>query len=88
MRPRVYSRQRNFYPGILGMIGMYEWKRSMRRAEHNPKPQIKGSMSDIIKYNHDKDGVDRRGFKCMAWVTGRVLTMTGESSNRKPQPGF
>ena len=36
-------------------------------------------MSDIIKYNHDKDGVDRRGFlKCMAWAgTGVLWTLTG-----------
>src|SRR6266436_89490 len=37
------------------------------------------SMSDIITHNHDKDGVDRRGFlKCMAWAgTGVLWTMTG-----------
>src|SRR5258708_40228851 len=37
------------------------------------------SMSDIITHNHDKDGVDRRGFlKCMAWAGPGVLwTMTG-----------
>ncbi len=36
-------------------------------------------MSDIIKHNHDKDGVDRRGFlKCMSWAGTVVLwTMTG-----------
>src|SRR3974390_2895139 len=36
-------------------------------------------MSDIIKHNHDKDGIDRRGFlKCMAWAgTGVLWTMTG-----------
>src|SRR5204863_9484406 len=36
-------------------------------------------MSDIIKHNHDQDGVDRRGFlKCMAWAgTGVLWTMTG-----------
>src|SRR5882757_604764 len=36
-------------------------------------------MSDIITYNHDKDGIDRRGFlKCMAWAgTGVLWTMTG-----------
>src|SRR5260221_170731 len=36
------------------------------------------NMSDIIKHNHDQDGVDRRGFlKCMAWAgTGVVCTMT------------
>ncbi len=36
-------------------------------------------MPDIIKHNHDKDGVDRRGFlKCMAWAgTGVLWTMTG-----------
>src|SRR3954466_6452552 len=36
-------------------------------------------MSDIIKLNHDKDGLDRRGFlKCMAWAgTGVLWTMTG-----------
>ncbi len=37
------------------------------------------TMSDIIKHNHDKDGIDRRGFlKCMAWAgTGVLWTMTG-----------
>jgi len=37
------------------------------------------NMSDIITHNHDKDGVDRRGFlKCMAWAgTGVLWTMTG-----------
>src|SRR5579859_1701127 len=37
------------------------------------------SMSDIITHNHDKDGIDRRGFlKCMAWAgTGVLWTMTG-----------
>ena len=36
-------------------------------------------MSDIITHNHDKDGVDRRGFlKCMAWAgTGVLWTMSG-----------
>jgi 3',5'-cyclic-AMP phosphodiesterase len=36
-------------------------------------------MSDLITHNHDKDGVDRRGFlKCMAWAgTGVLWTMTG-----------
>src|SRR5438046_7237022 len=36
-------------------------------------------IPDIIKHNHDKDGVDRRGFlKCMAWAgTGVLWTMTG-----------
>src|ERR1700747_2486779 len=36
-------------------------------------------MSDIITHNHDKDGIDRRGFlKCMAWAgTGVLWTMSG-----------
>src|SRR5205823_9601830 len=36
-------------------------------------------MSDIIKHNHNQDGVDRRGFlKCMAWAgTGILWTITG-----------
>src|SRR5882757_9617566 len=36
-------------------------------------------MSDLIKHNNDKDGIDRRGFlKCMAWAgTGVLWTMTG-----------
>src|SRR6201981_3420085 len=36
-------------------------------------------MSDIIKHNHDKDGIDRRGFlKCMAWAgTGVLWSMSG-----------
>jgi hypothetical protein len=36
-------------------------------------------MSDIITHNHNKDGVDRRGFlKCMAWAgTGVLWTVTG-----------
>src|SRR5438445_9112890 len=36
-------------------------------------------MSDIITHNHNKDGVERRGFlKCMAWAgTGVLWTMTG-----------
>jgi 3',5'-cyclic-AMP phosphodiesterase len=36
-------------------------------------------LSDRIKFNLNKDGVDRRGFlKCMAWAgTGAVSTMSG-----------
>jgi 3',5'-cyclic-AMP phosphodiesterase len=36
-------------------------------------------MSKLIKYNHDQDGLDRRGFlKCMAWAgTGVLWTITG-----------
>ena len=36
-------------------------------------------MADIIKYNHENDGIDRRGFlKCMAWAgTGVLWTLTG-----------
>jgi 3',5'-cyclic AMP phosphodiesterase CpdA len=36
-------------------------------------------MTDSITHNHDKDGIDRRGFlKCMAWAgTGVLWTMTG-----------
>src|SRR5712671_2557716 len=36
-------------------------------------------MSDIITHNHDKDGIDRRGFlKCMAWAgTGVLWSMQG-----------
>src|SRR5881394_396546 len=43
-------------------------------------------MSDIIKHNHDKDGVDRRGFlKCMAWAgTGVLWTMTGGILKSQP----
>src|SRR5882672_6687098 len=48
--------------------------------ENNPiKPRSRDKMSATIKHNHDKDGVDRRGFlKCMAWAgTGVLWTMTG-----------
>src|SRR6476620_9699218 len=36
-------------------------------------------MSDTIKHNHDRDGIDRRGFlKCMAWAgTGVLWTISG-----------
>src|SRR5678816_3660943 len=36
-------------------------------------------MSKLIKYNHDQDGIDRRGFlECMAWAGSGVLwTLTG-----------
>ena len=36
-------------------------------------------MDDFIKHNHDKDGVDRRGFlKCMAWAgAGTLLVVNG-----------
>ena len=36
-------------------------------------------MSDIITQDHNKDGIDRRGFlKCMAWAgTGVLWTMSG-----------
>jgi len=38
------------------------------------KLNSKSSMSDIITHNHDKDGIDRRGFlKCMAWAGTGVL---------------
>ena len=31
-------------------------------------------ISDIIRFNHNKDGADRRGFlKCMAWAGTGVL---------------
>ena len=41
--------------------------------------KMNNNMSDIITHNHDKDGVDRRGFlKCMAWAgTGVLWTMSG-----------
>src|SRR5258708_1366794 len=48
--------------------------------ENNPiNLNSRHNMPDIIKHNHDKDGVDRRGFlKCMAWAgTGVLWTMTG-----------
>jgi len=37
------------------------------------------TSSEFITHNHNKDGVDRRGFlKCMAWAgTGVLWTMTG-----------
>src|ERR1041385_4597282 len=43
-------------------------------------------MSDTIEHNHDKDGVDRRGFlKCMAWAgTGVFWTMTGGILKSQP----
>ena len=48
-------------------------------------------MSDTILYNHDQDGVDRRGFlKCMAWAgTGVLWTMSGGilRSQSLSQPG-
>src|SRR5205814_4493393 len=50
--------------------------RAARKLPNNLRPR--DNMSDIIKHNHDKDGVDRRGFlKCMAWAgTGVLCTMT------------
>ena len=48
--------------------------------ENNPiNLKSRDNMPDIIKHDHDKDGVDRRGFlKCMAWAgTGVLWTMTG-----------
>jgi Icc protein len=49
------------------------------RSTSTNKLNSKSSMSDIITHNHDKDGIDRRGFlKCMAWAgTGVLWTMTG-----------
>src|SRR5207302_8031016 len=43
-------------------------------------------MEDKIIYNHDKDGVDRRGFlKCMAWAgTGVLWTMSGGILKSQP----
>jgi 3',5'-cyclic AMP phosphodiesterase CpdA len=36
-------------------------------------------MADFIQFNHDRDGLDRRGFlKCMAWAgTGVLWTVSG-----------
>src|SRR5258708_10119744 len=52
-----------------------------RAARENNAINIKSrdNMSDMIKHNHDQDGVDRRAFlKCMAWAGTVVLwTMTG-----------
>jgi len=55
--------------------------------ENNPiNLKSRGNMPDIIKHNHDKDGVDRRGFlKCMAWAgTGVLWTMTGGILKSQP----
>ncbi len=44
-----------------------------------PKTPIHKTMSKLIKYNHNQDGIDRRGFlECMAWAgTGVLWTLTG-----------
>jgi len=38
-----------------------------------------GKVKDEILYDHNHDGIDRRGFlKCMAWgVTGALCVMSG-----------
>ncbi len=82
MRPRVYSRQRNFLSGNFKPARPVGISGSAARAARENKPinvKSKDNMSDIIKHNHDQDGVDRRGFlKCMAWAgTGVLWTMTG-----------
>src|ERR1700752_1994145 len=62
------------------MDGGRHFPRSFRgRPKTNNKLKPTPSMSDIITHNHDKDGIDRRGFlKCMAWAgTGVLWTMTG-----------
>src|ERR1700694_5088949 len=55
---------------------------SAARAARESNPinlESRDNMSDTIKHNHDKDGIDRRGFlKCMAWAgTGVLWTMSG-----------
>ena len=46
-------------------------------------------MSDIITYNHNQDGIDRRGFlKCMAWAgTGVLWTISGGILRSQPLSG-
>lgn len=38
-----------------------------------------GKLKDEILYDHNHDGIDRRGFlKCMAWAgTGALCVMSG-----------
>jgi len=38
-----------------------------------------GKVKDEILYDHNHDGIDRRGFlKCMAWAgTGALCVMSG-----------
>src|SRR6185437_17011413 len=46
-------------------------ERKMRMPQHN--------SNDVILHDHNRDGVDRRGFlKCMAWAgTGALCVMQG-----------
>src|SRR5438552_17727023 len=43
------------------------------------RKQMAGKGKDEIQYDHNHDGIDRRGFvKCMAWAgTGSLCVMSG-----------
>src|SRR5438309_4940241 len=43
------------------------------------RKQMAGKVKDEIQYDHNHDGIDRRGFlKCMAWAgTGALCVMSG-----------
>jgi 3',5'-cyclic-AMP phosphodiesterase len=83
--PRFYSRHEKVFVGNRSgapTVGMSEHTAPIvfgAALNIDDKLNSKSSMSDIITHNHDKDGIDRRGFlKCMAWAgTGVLWTMTG-----------
>src|SRR2546425_2221449 len=82
MCPGVYSRHHHFLSRNIQPAWPVGMNGSAARAarENNPiNLKSRDNMPDIIKHDHDKDGVDRRGFlKCMAWAgTGVLWTMTG-----------
>ena len=47
-------------------------------------------MSDYISYDHEHDGIDRRGFlQCMAWAgTGLLWTVSGGVLASNPATSF
>src|SRR6266404_746723 len=89
MCPGVYSRHHHFLSRNIQPAWPVCMNGSAARAarENNPiNLKSRDNMPDIIKHNHDKDGVDRRGFlKCMAWAgTGVLWTMTGGILKSQP----
>src|SRR5712691_1703977 len=52
---------------------------SARPIFHGSRSRGETAMPRFIRDNHDKDGIDRRGFlKCMAWAgTGTLCVMQG-----------
>src|SRR5262249_29659765 len=56
---------------------MEQAKSAIGRDENGRKGPMRRQKEELILHNHNKDGVDRRGFlKCMAWAgTGALFLL-------------